>query len=89
MYTGQSQGAKVSIIQNLLAASDVKSQEAKYIIRSLEGKLRIGLAERTLIVSLAHAVVLWENEQGGNKWNKETLAKKMEDGANTVKSVYR
>lgn len=26
---------------------------------------------------------------GGSKWDKEKLAKKMEEGANTVKAVYR
>ena len=57
----QSQGKKVSIVTKLLAAC--QGEEAKYIVRSLEGKLRIGNAERTVLVALAHAAVLAEQEQ--------------------------
>ena len=58
----QAQKKKTSIITKLLAAC--QGTEAKYIIRSLEGKLRIGNAEKTVLVSLAHAVVLAEKEKG-------------------------
>ena len=58
----QSQNKKVSIITKLLASC--QGEEAKYIVRSLEGKLRIGNAERTVLVALAHAVVLAEMEHG-------------------------
>ena len=57
----QSQGKKVSIVTKLLASC--KGEEAKYIVRSLEGKLRIGNAERTVLVALAHAAVLAERER--------------------------
>jgi DNA ligase-1 len=65
----QSQAKKTGIITKLLAACQATiagstSSEAKFIIRSLEGKLRIGLAERTVLVALAHAVVMDDKERG-------------------------
>lgn len=35
-----------------------KGNEPKYIIRGLQGKLRIGVNKTTVLTSLAHAVVL-------------------------------
>ncbi|KAH9952608.1 ATP-dependent DNA ligase [Russula dissimulans] len=81
-----SQGKKVGIITKLLAAC--MGEEAKYIVRSLEGKLRIGNAERTVLVALAHAVVLAEQERTGKKWSTEKLASRLEEGTSIVKSVY-
>jgi DNA ligase-1 len=80
-----SQTKKVGIIKKLIAAC--QGTEAKFIVRSLEGKLRIGLADKTLVVALAHAIVL--RDIGDKKLSPEKMAALLEDGANAVKAVYR
>lgn len=62
------------------------ASEAKFIIRFLEGKLRLGLAEKTVLVALAHAMVIHETEKKGNKLpSSEELA----NGESILKTVYR
>ncbi|CAK5264427.1 unnamed protein product [Mycena citricolor] len=82
-----SQAKKVSIITKLLAAC--QDFEAKYIVRSLEGKLRIGNAERSVIIAIAHAAVLAERDRADKKWSNEKLSKRLQAGADTLKSIYR
>ncbi|KAI9927679.1 hypothetical protein ASPWEDRAFT_54349 [Aspergillus wentii DTO 134E9] len=59
--------------------------EAKYIIRFLEGKLRLGLAERTVLVALAQAVVAHEAAVNGEK---SPSTEKMAEGEAILKTVY-
>lgn len=58
--------------------------EAKFIVRFLEGKLRLGLAERTVLVSLAQAIVSHEAAVAGTK----ASAEKMAEGEAMLKTVY-
>ncbi|KAK3296129.1 uncharacterized protein B0H64DRAFT_442461 [Chaetomium fimeti] len=91
------QGKKVDGIKKLLSAADSTGNrkvditkdkggpsEAKYIVRFLEGKLRLGLAERTVIVSLAHAIVAHEAAQKGGVPSPDDITK----GESILKTVY-
>ncbi|OWO99922.1 hypothetical protein B2J93_8542 [Marssonina coronariae] len=93
------QGRKVDLIGKLLAAADVSksgkvditkdkggASEAKFIVRFLEGKLRLGLAEKTVLVSLAQAMVCHETEAKGSDMfpSTEQLAK----GESVLKAVH-
>ena len=62
------------------------ASEAKFIIRFLEGKLRLGLAEKTVLVALAHAIVMHEAETEGTK---TPSSEKIAEGEAILKTVYR
>ncbi|CAH0043148.1 unnamed protein product [Clonostachys solani] len=91
------QGRKVDGIKKLLSAADSQGtgkiditkdkggpSEAKYIVRFLEGKLRLGLAERTVLVSLAQAIVIHEADAKG----RVPSTSDMEKGESILKTVY-
>ena len=94
------QGRKVDGIKKLLSSADTnmpKGQsvdiskdkggpsEAKFIIRALEGKMRLGLADKNLQVALAHAMVAHSVAQDGKKVPSEAELKK---GEEVFKAVY-
>lgn len=57
-----SQTRKIKLIKRMLTACE--GVEAKFLIRSLESKLRIGLAEKTVLISLSKALLTNEGETG-------------------------
>lgn len=58
-----SQTRKIKLIKRMLTACE--GVEAKFLIRSLESKLRIGLAEKSVLISLSKALLI--NEYNHNK----------------------
>ncbi|KAJ1028262.1 hypothetical protein NDA13_003706 [Ustilago tritici] len=82
----KSQDRKIGMIKKLLASC--QGEEPKFLIRSLEGKLRIGLAERSILVSLARAVVISRLGKNISKLSTEALTRQLEEGTELVKAVY-
>ena len=58
--------------------------EAKYLIRSLEGKLRISLAEKTILTALAQSIA----HATASKKNRVASPQQVLDAETAVKSVY-
>lgn len=89
---------KSRIVKLLVAASRL---EAKYIVRALLGKLRIHLADKTVIASLAAAMVMKDSKHSaglllnadGTKKKKlsqaeETIEANIKDAANILQNVH-
>jgi len=75
-----SQQRKIAIIKGLLI--QCRGEESKYIVRSLEGKLRIGLAEKTVLIALSQAFINWE-KRGGHPTRIS-----VDDGEEIIKDAF-
>lgn len=91
-----SMAKKMDKIQSMFVAC--RHSEARFIIRSLAGKLRIGLAEQSLLQALAQACAMTPPNQGGDvkepvvnalgKLGEAAAKAKVEDIALVLKTVY-
>jgi len=93
------QGRKIDGIKKLLSAADAESagkqvdikkdkggpSEAKFIVRTLEGKMRLGLAEKTVVIAVAQAVIFHEMALEGKTPSTTDLA----NAEAILKTVYR
>jgi len=76
---------KRAVIKKLLVSA--REVEAGYIIRLLQGKLRVGLAEQTVVAALAHAALL--QEQAGDAQLRSTpLADRLGEANGVLKQVF-
>ena len=94
-FISQVQSKKTDLIKGLFVAC--RQSEARYIIRSLGGKLRIGLAEQSVLGALGQAVTLTPPNQGeypppilqANKGvPTEVMKKRIEESSLIIKSTY-
>ncbi|XP_018788680.1 PREDICTED: DNA ligase 1 isoform X1 [Bactrocera latifrons] len=81
--------AKSPIIHDLFVAS--RYSEARYIIRSLIGKMRIGIAEKSLFQALATALVCsrpYDDSYKKEKQSEADIKKDIEDITFLLKTAY-
>lgn len=85
LMSGQSSMTKkTEKIQALLIAC--KGPESRYLVRSLSGKLRVGLAEQSVLVSLAQAFVL--TEHCANIRSRPKFKKQLDEATMIIKNAY-
>ena len=75
---------KIEKIQSMLVAC--RDCEARYLVRSLAGKIRIGLAEQSLLAALSQAILLATEEKCPR--GSDVFKKKLETITQTLKSTY-
>ncbi|XP_055877996.1 DNA ligase 1-like isoform X2 [Biomphalaria glabrata] len=94
MTGNASMAKKIEKIKGMFVAC--RLCEARYLVRSLGGKLRIGLAEQSVLTALGHALFLTppskefppEVLDAGKGLGAETLKKKLDEAALIIKTTY-
>lgn len=77
---------KVKGVQGLLIPC--KECEARYLVRGLGGKLRIGLAEKSILIAIANAFTTVELKKEGKKMSADKLKSHMANNALILKTAY-
>uniref|UniRef100_A0A0N4ZE47 DNA ligase n=1 Tax=Parastrongyloides trichosuri TaxID=131310 RepID=A0A0N4ZE47_PARTI len=77
---------KADNIKGLLVAC--RESEARYIIRCLGGKLRIGLAESSILTALANAFTKWRVKKEGKNYSEDKMKELMAKDTLTLKTAY-
>lgn len=89
-----SMNKKVEKIQSMFVAC--RQSEARFLIRSLAGKLRVGLAEQSVLQAIAQAVATTPPGQEyppkiidvSSKMSSETFKSRIEEDALVIKTTY-
>lgn len=77
---------KVTPIKDIFIAC--RSSEARFFIRSLIGKLRIGIAEQSMINALSTGLIKADNLKNSKKMNEDAFRARLDAIAMVLKTTY-
>ncbi|UXI23026.1 small nuclear ribonucleoprotein component [Sarcoptes scabiei] len=80
------QSKKVDLIKNLITCS--KPIESRFIMRSLSGKMRIGLGEKSLILALTQAFMFYKNPELRRQTETEKFKDLLNHNSNILQTAF-